>query len=83
MKTSNVGNLASKVSASSLSNITSGLAYDSDAQAITAKIAAYPSRIPMHEPWGRTDTKSDTDMSPKYKYDSIVKDSTRNKFWKR
>ena len=37
----------------------------------------------MHEPWGRTDTKSDTDMTPKYEYDSIEKDSTRNKYWKR
>lgn len=75
--------VSSKISPEALGNIVGGLDYDSDASAIVAPIAAYPSRIPMHEPWGRTDTMSDTDMSPKYDYESIEKDSTRNKYWKR
>jgi len=83
MSSSDMANLSDSVSPAALGNMVSGLEYDSDARVITSKIAAYPSRIPRHEPWGRTDTKSDNDMSPKYDYDSIKKDETRNKYWKR
>ena len=83
MQSSGMTDLASDIPPEALSNIVGGLEYDSDATASVANIAAYPSRIPMHEPWGRTNTKDDYDMSPKYEYDSIEKDSTRNKYWKR
>jgi flagellar motility protein MotE (MotC chaperone) len=83
MQSSGMTDLASDIPPEALSNIVGGLEYDSDATASVANIAAYPSRIPMHEPWGRTNTKDDYDMTPKYEYDSIEKDSTRNKYWKR
>jgi Mg/Co/Ni transporter MgtE len=57
-----------------------------EAMTSSPKIAAYPSRIPMHEPWGRSNTKSDTDKSSKYSYDdeNVGKnDGKRNSNWKR
>jgi hypothetical protein len=48
--------------------------------------AVYPLRIPRHEPWIRSDNKSNTDMTQKYKYDdpNIGRtNKTRNKYWSR
>lgn len=46
----------------------------------------YPTRIPNHEPWVRTDTKDPTSIAPKYKSSDSkagTNDSPRNKYWKR
>lgn len=43
-------------------------------------------RIPMHEPWGRTDTKNDYTTEPKYEYsnENVGRGlSGRGKYWRR
>lgn len=48
--------------------------------------AFFPTRIPMHEPWIRSNNTDDYDKTPKYKEGdtNIGKDNkTRNDFWKR
>lgn len=51
-----------------------------------ALIAAYPLRIPKHEPWIRSDNKSNTDMTQKYTNNETEigrTHKTRNKYWSR
>lgn len=50
------------------------------------KNAAYVTRKPGHEPWGRTYSAGDYDKSPKYSYDhpEVGKNGgKRNKYWRR
>jgi hypothetical protein len=79
-------NVLKNTSMDGTNKILDNLASTNVANPDTPLIAAYVTRIPEHEPWARTYTKSDTDKSPKYNYDdqNIGKeDGPRNEYWSR
>lgn len=66
------------------SSVTAGEAVNVEAE--KGVEAHFVNRYPKHEPWGRTSTKSDDTVEPKYEYDdpNVGREhKSRGRFWRR